>query len=274
LDGTDGFLRSYASLYLTFFGTAAGCGVPSFFCGCVACQEALSDPRYQRSRCSVLVQGQKNTLIDTPPELRMQLIREKVNRIDHLLLTHWHYDHSGGLGDLEFYQRLQHKQVIPAYMTKETKTWMKTSFWFLEDCFDTTLIENGIDVAIDGIKYTALQVEHAPGTIGLLLETETGRRIAYIPDTGPLPANTMELIEGVDTFIIGATFWGRNWMPEDHLSVSEAVQIALQLKAKKTYLTHLSMHHDTPVTNAELENYLASFGDQFHLAYDGLRIEL
>jgi len=204
----------------------------------------------------------------------MQLIREKVDHIDHLLLTHWHYDHTGGLGDLEFYQRVRRKQVIPAYMSEYTKDWMKTSFWFLEDCFYTKSIAIGFNVAIDGIKYTALQVEHAPGTIGLLLETETGRRTAYIPDTGPLPASTLELLHGVDTFIIGATFWGRNWMPEDHLSVSEALQIAKQLEAKQTYFTHLSMHHDKPVTNAELENYLANHGDHFHLAYDGLRIEL
>jgi phosphoribosyl 1,2-cyclic phosphate phosphodiesterase len=274
LDGKNGFLRSYTSLYLTFLGTAAGCGVPSFFCDCIACREARQNPHYQRSRCSVLIQGQKNTLIDTPPELRLQLIRENVDHIDHLLLTHWHYDHTGGLSDLEFYQRVQRKRVIPAYMTEYTKDWMKTTYWFLEDCFYTKPIANGFNVTIDNIRYTALQVEHAPGTIGLLLETEAGRRTAYIPDTGPLPESTLELIHGIDTFIIGATFWGRNWMPEDHLSVSEAVQIALQLEAKNIYLTHLSMHYDTPVTNTELETYLAGFGDRLHLAYDGLRIEL
>lgn len=259
---------------LTFLGTAAGCGVPSFYCDCIACQEAQANPKYQRSRCSVLIQGQKNTLIDTPPELRHQLIREKIDHIDYLLLTHSHYDHTGGLGDLEFYHRVKRAQVIPAYMTEDTKAWMKTSYWYMEDCFFTKTIANGFHASIDGIKYTALKVEHAPGTIGVLLETETGRRTAYIPDTGPLPISTMELLQNVDTFIIGATFWGRNWMPEDHLSVSEALEIAKQIEAKQTYFTHLSMHYDIPVTNAELEHYLANQGDHFHLAYDGLRIEL
>ncbi len=63
-------------------------------------------------------------------------------------------------------------------------------------------------------------------------------------------------------------------MPEDHLSVTEAVQIALMLKVKQTYLTHLSMHHDSPVTNRELEAYIHTFGNNLHLAYDGLRIDL
>ena len=99
---------------LIFLGTGAGCGVPSFFCDCKACQEAQSEPRYRRTRCSVAIQGEMTTLIDTPAELRMQLIREGIDQIDQLLMTHWHYDHSSGLGDLEFYVRLKRGEAIPA----------------------------------------------------------------------------------------------------------------------------------------------------------------
>jgi phosphoribosyl 1,2-cyclic phosphate phosphodiesterase len=260
------------NLSLIFLGTGAGCGVPSFFCGCAACQEAAAEPRFWRSRCSLLIRGESNTLIDAPPELRVQLIREKIDHIEHFILTHSHYDHTGGLGDLEFYTRVGRQQAIPAYMTPESLAWLRISFGYLEDCFDTQTVEAGWQFELDGVTYTGLEVTHAPGTLGLLMETASGRRTAYIPDSGPLPASTQDLLRGIDTLILGATFWGRNWMPEDHLSVEAAVRIGLDLKPKELYLTHLSMHHDTPVTNRELEAYLRTFGEHLHLAYDGMCI--
>lgn len=259
---------------IIFLGTGAGCGIPSFYCNCPACQEASADPRYQRTRCAVLVRREKNTLIDAPPDLRTQLLRERIDQIDHFILTHGHYDHSGGLGDLEFYVRVGRKEAIPAYLSPGSLAWMRTAFGFMEDCLVTQTVEAGWQFELDNFTYSGLEVTHAAGTLGLLIETPERRRIAYIPDTGPLPAATMKKIRGVDVLILGATFWGRNWMPEDHLSVEEAVRIGLGLKAKKIYLTHLSMHHDTYVTNRELEAYLQAFGDHLHLAYDGRCVEI
>jgi phosphoribosyl 1,2-cyclic phosphate phosphodiesterase len=259
---------------LIFLGTGAGSGVPSFFCSCAACQEARAEPSYQRTRCGLVIQGSKNTLIDAPPELRQQLVRERIDRIDHFILTHSHYDHTGGLGDLEFYVRVQCQEAIPTYMTPASQEWLHASFGFLEDCLFVQPVDAGWQFELDGLLFTGLEVTHGPGTLGLLIETAAGRRTAYIPDTGPLPASTLEQIGGVDTLILGATFWGKNWMPEDHLSVDEAVQIGLQCQAGHLFLTHLSMHHDTPVTNHELEGHLRSFGSHLHLACDGMCIEL
>ena len=259
---------------LIFLGTGAGCGVPSFFCGCVACQEAVAEPRYRRTRCAVAIQGEITTLIDSPAELRTQLIREGIHRIDQFLMTHWHYDHAGGLGDLEFYVRVKRGDVIPAYMTVETQEWLGKAFWFLQDCLYIQTLAPGYQVEADGVRYTALEVAHVPGTLGWLMESASGKRTAYISDTGPLPGSTAEQLRGIDTLILGATFWGRNWMPDTHLSVTEAVQIALMLEAKQGYFTHLSMHHDTPVTSRELEAYLKGYGEHLHVAYDGLQIEI
>jgi len=259
---------------LIFLGTGAGCGVPSFFCGCAACQEAQQEPHFQRTRCAVLIRGERNTLVDAPPDLRAQLLRERIHRIDHFILTHEHYDHTGGLGELEFYVRVGRRESIPAYMTPVTLAWLRSAYGFLEDCLFIQTVEAGWQFELDGITCTGLEVTHAPGTLGLLLETTHGRRIAYLPDTGPLPASTADQLQHVDTLILGATFWGRNWMPDDHLAVDEAVQIGVSLKAKEVYLTHLSMHYDQPVTNRELEAYLQSCGSQFHLAYDGLCIPI
>lgn len=260
-------------MHLLFLGTGAGCGVPSFFCDCIACREAKSEQRYRRSRCALLIQGDKNTLIDAPPDLRHQLIREKIERIDHLILTHSHYDHIGGLGELEFYVRLKRQESIPAYMAPSTYNWLANSYGFMQDCLSIQQLDFGWNFNLDGTTFTGLEVTHSQGTLGFLIKRGT-KRFAYIPDTGPLPSSTQEKLKEVDTLVIGASFWGKNWMPKDHLSIDEAIQIGLKLNAREIYLTHLSMHHDTPITNQTLEAHLRNFGTHIHLAYDGLVITL
>ena len=143
----------------------------------------------------------------------------------------------------------------------------------MADCLAVHVIEPGEEFIIDDMTYTALEVTHSPGTFGLLAKTKHGRA-AYIPDTGPLPPATLEAIRGVDTLILGASFWGRNRLPEDHLSVEEALIVARDIRPKHFYLTHLSMHYDSPVTNHELESYLAPFGESFRVARDGLSIRI
>ncbi len=259
---------------LLFLGTGAGCGVPSFFCSCDACQEARKEPHLTRSRCSVILQGQVCTLIDTPPDLRNQFLREGISRIDNLILTHWHYDHSGGLGELEFFIRMKSQKTIPAWMSRETYEWFTSAFWFMADCLSIQNMDFDNSIQLDDAVITPLRVQHAPGTIGLLLETPSGKRTAYLSDTGPLPTITMKQLQDIDTLILGATFWKDNWMPEDHLSVDEAIQIGLAVGAGQIYLTHLSMHYAEPVTNQKLLNHIRQYGDHIHLAYDGLHIEI
>jgi phosphoribosyl 1,2-cyclic phosphate phosphodiesterase len=253
-----------------FLGTGAGCGVPAFYCGCKACQEALNNSHFRRTRCAIVLTGEENLLIDAPPELSTQLSREDVKKIDYFALTHSHYDHIGGLGDLEFYVRLHRNKALPAVMSHETWMQLQTIFGSVAECLDVKLIEPSQVATFGEVHITALEAAHSSGTLGFLIE-HNGTCIAYMPDTGSLPAKTWERLHGIDYLILDATFWGRNWYPGQHLSFDEAIAIGRELEVQSLYLTHLSMHYDTPVTNQELEEALKPYQKQVHLAYDGLR---
>ena len=261
-------------MQIGFLGTGAANGVPAFYCGCVACKEAEAAAAARRTRCALVVRGSETTLIDAGPDLRQQLLREGIDRVDNLLLTHTHFDHAGGLPELEFYVRLRRKAPIPAIMSRESAEWVTSTLGYMADCLELRVVEAGETVVLDGVRYSALAVTHSPGAFGFLIENEAGCRVAYLPDTGPLPGETALRVAAVDVLIVGATFFGANWMPEDHLSVDEAVALGGQVGARETYVTHVSMHYDTPVGVADLERHIAGLGGpNVHLAYDGLWLE-
>ena len=103
----------------TFLGTGTSVGVPMLGCECAVCRS--TNPRNHRYRCSVLIRTpQGNLLIDTPPELRLQLLREKVGLVHATLFTHFHADHLYGLDDLRPIPKLLGGPV-PLYCTAEVE---------------------------------------------------------------------------------------------------------------------------------------------------------
>ncbi|MDR2196839.1 MAG: MBL fold metallo-hydrolase [Coriobacteriales bacterium] len=312
---------------LTFLGTGASAGVPSFYCGCAACEEVLRDPRAARDCSDLLVHGEQNILVDTAPELRTQLIREGVSHIDAVFYTHEHFDHTGGLPQLEFFVRLRSQRPLPVYASAQTLAALEQRFDFMLDVLELHLLEAFEPVELDGVRYTPLPAAHSEGAFGFLIETAKaagarpepgdpqaatraagataepgdpqaatqaagatagatagaqagGTRLAYFPDTGPLPPETerylrkLDAAGGLDVLAIDATFNGRNWMPAAHHSISEAIALAETLGVRQAYLTHLSMHYDTPITLAELEEQLTPYQGRIAVAHDGLRIAL
>lgn len=256
---------------LIFLGTGAACGVPSYYCGCKACEEALANPRCVRTRSSLAICGDETVLVDASPDLWAQLNRERISHVEHFFLTHWHYDHYAGLGELEFFVRLVRKRPLPAYMTPETWNSLLPAFGYMADCLEPHPLKPGDAVEIDSLRITALEAQHTPGTIGLLMENARGKRVAYLPDTGPLSGETALRLEGVDALILDATFWGANWMPSEHHSVAEAMRAGMEQNAGTLYLTHLALHYDQPITSRELETVLSAHGGRIRLAYDGDR---
>ena len=266
-------IEALAGPTLTFLGTGAGCGVPAFFCTCPACEEARRDPRARRGDCGVAVRHRETTLIDTPPDLRHQLEREGIRAVDRVLWTHAHFDHLGGLGELEYAVRLGSGAPLPCFASPGAREGILAEFHYLEDILAFHELLPRAQVAFDGVTYTALPVAHAPGTYGYLMETPRGRTF-YASDTGPLPPETAERVRGCDTLILDATFWGRNGSPAHHHSVQEAIAEGLALETGTVYLTHLAMHYAAPVTLAALEDYLAPWEGRIRVAADGLTIPL
>lgn len=276
----------------TFMGTAAGCGVPSFFCDCPACTEARQNPRLARGDCGVMVRGLAEAkateegepllgaphaptlVIDTPPDARHQLIREGIRVVDEVLFTHCHFDHIGGFGEYEYLVQLMRDGIsLPVYGSEATLAGISREFAYMDYCMDYRPLDVGCAHVFDGVSYTPLPVSHAPGTVGYLIETPD-TRLFYASDTGPLPESTAEAIRGVDVLAMDATFWKRNWSPNDHHSIQECIEEGLSLEAKKIYLTHMCMHYDEPITYAELTQYLKQYGGRVEAAMDGLSFEI
>ena len=257
----------------TFMGSGAGCGVPAFFCDCPACQEARENPRARRGDCGVMVTGAQRTLIDTPPDIRQYFIRENVRYIDNLIFTHWHYDHVGGLGELEYMVQLLTKTQLPTYGSPYTLASISREFAYMTYCLAMQEWQPFEELVLDGVRYTALPVTHAPGTYGYLVETPA-TKLFYASDTGKLPPETAERIRGVDYLAMDATYWKENGYPQNHHSIQECIEEGLELDAGKIFLTHLCMHYSEPITLAELEEYLAQYDGRVQAAADGLSFEI
>lgn len=251
-------------------GTAAGCGVPAFFCDCPACEEARRNPQLRRGDCGVMIRGQRTLLIDTPPDTRSQLIRENIRAVDQILYTHAHYDHIGGLGEFEYWVYLgRDNQPLPVYATREARGIIAEEFTYMNRHLTWHDMEVFDTIEYDGVSYQALPVTHSAGAVGYLIETPF-TRLFYCSDTAQLPTETAELIKGVDIAAVDATFWGRNWRPDVHHSIDECIEEMLGLNVGKLYLTHLGLHYDTPITYKELLKYLEPYQGRVEPALDGL----
>lgn len=279
----------------TFMGTAAGCGVPSFFCDCPACEEAREHPELARGDCGVMIRGDGSSfvdpsgepctqdtpgahtptlMIDTPPDTRHQLLRENVRRVDEILFTHCHFDHIGGLGEYEYLVALARGgKPLPIYASEEALQGIMAEFHYMDYTLEPHVIQPFETHVFDGVSYTALPVTHAPGTYGYLIDTGA-TRLFYASDTGPLPAETAERIRGVDILAMDATFWKSNWNPNDHHSIQECIAEGIELDAKEIYLTHMCMHYDEPISYAELTDYLDQYHGRVKPAMDGLSITI
>jgi phosphoribosyl 1,2-cyclic phosphate phosphodiesterase len=253
---------------MVFLGTGTSVGVPVIGCGCDTC--VSTNPRNNRLRCSlVLGLPEGNLLIDTPPDLRTQLLREKIGVVHATLFTHDHADHVFGLDDLRLFPYyLGHPMPIFCEQQVEDRIRKSFDYAFLpapqafgggvpQIAFQTITTEP-FDVLAQ--RMIPIRLEHGHFRV---LGFRFGN-IAYCTDTSAIPAESWPLLEGLDVLVLDAL---RPKPHPTHFSLEQAVEVALKLKAKRTLFTHMSHELEHEATNASLPPGI-------ELAYDGLRIPL
>lgn len=252
---------------LILLGTGTSHGVPIIGCHCPICLSG--HPRNQRTRSGVAVYAPDGTfLIDTSPELRIQLLREKVEMVHAVIYTHSHADHIFGMDDLRLFgYRMDHP--LPLYCEPLVEQQLRAAFSYAFTPPDPDLHPGAVPRleirSIDLTPFELLGVTIQPlrllhGKLAVL-----GFRIgnvAFCTDVSEMPEETYPLLEGLDVLIIDAL---REKPHATHFGIPQALEVVRRVRPRQTYLTHVSHHLDYEITNARLPAGV-------ELAYDGLRI--
>lgn len=252
----------------TFLGTGGSTGIPIVGCDCAVCTS--QDPRNDRYRCSVVIRTPRgNLLIDTPPELRLGLLRAKIPLVHAVLFTHYHADHIFGLDDLRPLQRHLHGPV-PMYCTHEVERFLRQSFAYafaagaesLPAGFLPKLAFHNIGeepFQVLGETVTPIPLDHAHFyVLGFRI-----RDVAYCTDVNHIPKESWPKLEGLKVLVLDAL---RHRPHPGHFSLEEALEVVERVRPEKTYFTHISHDLDHAETNRLLPKGV-------ELAYDGLSFQ-
>ncbi len=251
---------------LTFLGTGTSQGVPVIACNCEVCTSI--DFQDKRLRSSIFIETENcNIVIDTGPDFRQQMLRERVQKLDAVLFTHEHKDHTAGMDDIRSFNFRQ-KKDMPIYARKSVLNQIIQEFEYIfrENKYpgvpqvDAIEIENK-PFKVDNTEITPIEVLHYKLPVfGYRIEN-----FAYITDAKTISDTEKEKLQNLDVLVINAL---QKEAHISHLTLEEAIQLAEELQAKKTYLTHISHKLGT---HREVSKTLP---DNIALAYDGLKIEL
>ncbi len=251
---------------ITFLGTGTSQGVPIIGCKCRVCTS--TDPKDKRLRSSVLIeQDGKRILIDAGPDFRQQLLRENIDNLDAILLTHEHKDHTGGLDDVRAINYLKGK-ALPIYCEERVRESLEReyAYAFCEEKypgvpdFDIRTIGNSPFNA-QGVEVQPIRILHYKLPI---LGFRIGD-ISYITDASYISPEELEKTINSKILVLNTI---RREPHISHFSLEQAITTARSASPGICYLTHLS--HQIGTHN-ELE---ASLPQGIHASYDGLRIEV
>lgn len=251
---------------ITFLGTGTSQGIPVITCNCDVCSSR--DKKDNRLRTSVLIETKNtNIVIDTGPDFRQQMLREKVKKLDAVLFTHEHKDHISGLDDIRSYNYVQQKPM-DVYGQQRVLEALKQEFAYVFSELKYPGIPQVILHEINTNIFTVNDVPVLPVPVMHLKLPILGFRIGnfgYITDANYISEESKKLLSGLDVLVINAL---RIKKHISHFNLQEALAIAGELKPKKTFLTHISHHL------GKQEDILKMVPTGVEPAYDGLRISI
>ncbi|MFW9901810.1 MAG: MBL fold metallo-hydrolase [Candidatus Thorarchaeota archaeon] len=274
---------------LIFIGTSGAIQVPSFHCTCQTCEEARIHKKQVRTRASLVLSGNENVLIDATPDVEFQLEREKIQFIDRIFLTHWHYDHCFGLGafhELGFHGTWK-KKIIDLYLPKQDMKYFENiGFNWAKERYNIHLIIPGDIIELPDFVFEVVKTTHSVDSVGYIIKSPQ-KTFAYLVDGIIPPEKTINRLKenNLDFIILEGTV-DELTLPEGetiedwkNFSITEAVAFWKTLSIPECILTHTSFHRWkinkllaglTPEERKDFEK--ENPGLMF--AYDGLKIEL
>lgn len=256
---------------LRFLGTGTSFGVPQIGCPCAVCHS--SDPRDKRTRCGAIIESDDGTrlLIDTPPELRLQLVAANIADVDAVLFTHEHADHVHGIDDLRSFT-LRSRKALPLYGSRSTLDILRARFPYIVDkAPDLTpgttrpeglpiVVEPGVPFVVNTTTVLPIAIPHGRTPVMAYRIGDIG----YVTDAKALPPEARAALQGVRVLVLNALLRASH---PTHLSIDEAVRTAQEVGAQRTFLTHLTHDNSHADLAAELPPGISP-------AYDGLTVTL
>lgn len=254
---------------MILLGTGTSVGVPAIGCGCDVCTS--DNPSNRRTRASaILGLPAGNLLIDTSPDLRQQLLRERIGIVHAVLYTHEHADHVFGLDDLRLMQ-FHLGGPVPLYCEAKVEERIRKSYDYafsppadlhagaVPQLSFRRISTEPFDVL--GTRVVPVRLKHGPrfDVLGFRFGN-----VAYCTDVNAISTESMSLLTGLDVLILDAL---RPKGHATHFGLDEAMEVARTLAPRQTYFTHMSHELEHEATNRGLPAGMA-------LAYDGQRIRL
>ena len=262
---------------LRFLGTGASEGIPAINCHCSHCRRAAeTGGRLTRRRSAILCStGRSNLLIEAPPDIR-ELINEQCRgvKLGGVFVSHAHYGHAAGL------EELRHWQGKPSWSRNKLRLFappavhvrLTERIWFqgqMNEVFDSVVCCAENPAALGDLSIMPFAVDHGEEpTFGLVIESK-GRKVVYTSDMAPTQCEKMPTLAQQADILIANT---PEFLPPkpDHITVQDAVELKIRLKAKELVLTHIS--HKNKTYDA-LSDYAKGLKGVV-VAYDGLRLRI
>jgi len=254
---------------MILLGTGTSVGVPSIGCECEVCQS--TDPKDNRTRTSaILGLPEGNLLIDTSPDLRQQLLRERIGLVHAVVYTHEHADHVMGLDDLRLFPfYLGHPVPLYCEATVERRIRLAFDYAFNDQqqthsgAVPQLTIHRIVDEPFDVLGARVLPIRMLHGPKFTVLGFRIGN-VAFCTDTSSIPDESLWKLEGLDVLVLDAL---RHRPHITHFNLEQAIAVSRRLQPKRTVFIHISHDLGHVATNADLPAGM-------ELGFDGMRIEV